>query len=162
DPQSVELMRRIISALLLRGAGQTPPSPALKSGTRIGGFEVLEQLARGRQLEVYRARSADAAAQTDGAQVVALQRYDGPAVPLWTERFLSAARVGSHLHHHPGVVRVYSAMADISECWLVTELVSGSFLEEALTAAARRGEHLPVGAILTMAQQLLVTLEDYH
>jgi serine/threonine protein kinase len=158
DPQIAELVGGIVRSLLLhRGKGGAPAEQPTE-GTRIGGFELGRLLFRGRSLEVYAAQPIDAAVQTAGAQDIALKRFHG--VPLevaeWTERFLAAARIGAHLHNHPGVVRVYSAIADTQECWLATELVNGKSLEEGIRAG------LPVGNALATAQQVLATLEDCH
>jgi serine/threonine protein kinase len=164
DPQAAELVGRIIRALLLTKGpgGGTAPAPA--TGTRIGGFQLGPLLFRGRALEVYRATPADASAQTAGAAEVALKRFHGlpDEVAEWTERFLAATRAGAHLHHHPGIVRVYSAMADTTECWLVAELVKGKSLEEVLAESAREGALPPVTSMLSIAQQVLTTLEDCH
>jgi serine/threonine-protein kinase len=161
DPQSVDLIRRIIRALLMRESGVSA-APVLPAGTRIGDFELVELLQEGRQLELYLARPVEGSTQTAGAAEVVIKRYHGPDVALWTERFLAAARAGAHLHNHPGVVRVYQAMADIDACCLVTERVKGASVDEQLKEASTKGEHLSVPATLTMAQQLLVTLEDCH
>ncbi len=154
---------RIIRTLLLSTRTTTEATGSHAPGTRVGGFELGPLLFRGRALEIYRARPLDPKL-TAGAEEVALKRFSGPPaeVAAWTQRFLTATRIGSQLHRHPGTVRVYSAMADTTECWLVTELVKGSSLEETLAEAAKAGAPPPIEATLSAVKQVLTTLEDCH
>ncbi|MBL8952737.1 MAG: protein kinase [Myxococcaceae bacterium] len=142
----------------------TPAAPSEQTGTRIGGFELGSLYARGRSVEVYRARALNPAADTDGAPEVALKHFKGEPhdVEGWTQRFLSAVELGRHLHEHPGVARVYSCMGDTRETWLATELVRGSSLEEGLAELARKGQHVPVDAVLSVVREVLTTLDDCH
>ncbi len=160
---ATDLVSQLVRAFLFLPR-PTPAAPSEQTGTRIGAFELGSLYARGRSVEVYRARALNPAADTDGAEEVALKHFRGaPAeVEAWTQRFLSAVELGRHLHEHPGVARVYSCMGDIRETWLATELVRGSSLEEGLAELARKGQSVPIDAVLSVVREVLTTLDDCH
>jgi serine/threonine protein kinase len=156
DPSATLLVRRILQRLLFHHPRPAEDAPAAAVGTKIGEYELGAKLCRGQACEIYRA--------TGASGPVALKRFCGnPAdVEAWTGRFLSQARLGPRLSHHPGVVKVYSAIADAEECWLATELYEGPSLEQRMVEAAKTGKRLPVAQVVDLAIKLLSTLEDCH
>jgi len=161
---AADLVEQLVRAFLFLPRPTVTTAPSEQTGTRIGGFELGSLYARGRAVEVYRARALNPAADTDGAPEVALKHFKGEpaAVEAWTQRFLSAVELGRHLHEHPGVARVYSCMGDTRETWLATELVRGSSLEEGLAELARKGQSVPIDAVLSVVREVLATLDDCH
>ncbi|MBK7858870.1 MAG: protein kinase [Archangiaceae bacterium] len=160
---ATDLVTQIVRAFLFLPRPM-PASPPGEVGQRIGGFELGPLVTRGRSLEVYRARALNPAADTAGDETVALKHFHGPPaeVEVWTQRFLSAVELGRRLHEHPGVARVYSCMGDTRETWLSTELVRGSSLEEGLAELKRKGQAVPIDAVLSVVREVLTTLDDCH
>ena len=160
---ATSLVSRLVRAFLFLPRARAS-APTGQPGVRIGGFELGPLFTRGRSLEVYRARALNPAADTAGAEEVALKHFRGEPgeVEAWTQRFLSAVELGRHLHEHPGVARVYSCMGDAREAWLSTELVRGSSLEEGLQELKRNGQPVPIDAVASVVREVLATLDDCH
>src|SRR5581483_264540 len=164
DDRAKDLITQMLRSFLFvpRPApeGVQPSTP----GMRIGGFELGPLYCRGRSVAVYRARALNPAAETAGESEVALKHFRGAPedVAVWTGRFLASVEMGRYLYSHPGVARVYSAMGDARECWLAVELMRGSSLEEGLGELARKGQEVPIDALLSVVREVLSTLDDCH
>jgi len=125
---------------------------ALKSGDRIGPYEVLAPLGQGGMGEVYRARD------TKLDRDVALKLLPESVVGDRDRelRFEREAKTLAALNH-PNIAHVYDAGTDPAGTYLVMELVEG----EDLTAQIARGP-MPVADLLPIARQLIDALEAAH
>ena len=101
--------------------------PPLAAGTLVGPYRVVALLARGGMGDVYRASdprlSRDVALKT----LTTAQRSDGTAV----ERFLQEARITASLDH-PNIVRVFDVGMSNGRPYLVSELLIGETLRDAV------------------------------
>ena len=114
------------------------PSPALR---RLGDWELLEELARGGQGAVHRARHV-----TRGEEA-ALKLMSGLGAPQ-RARLAREVRALTRLRH-AHLVRVLDAGETGGVAWLAMELVPG----ESLQARLRRGGPLPVSEAVELVRQ---------
>ena len=106
-------------------------------GRTLGGYEVLEQIARGGMGSVYRAR------QIALGRVVALKRLSTRLVgEQFLQRFLREARAAAKLSH-PNIVQVYDIGQDYGFHFIAMEFVEGETLKERVET---RGALLPLEA----------------
>ena len=104
---------------------------ALKSGAKLGSYEILAPLRSGGMGEVYRAR--DARLNRDVAfKVVSPIFADAPNFLM---RFRREANVLASLNH-PNIVTIYEIGQEGRTLYIAMELVDGKALDEILTAGA--------------------------
>ena len=120
------------------------------SGSRetIGGYEVLDELARGGMGVVYRARDPRTGSLV-AIKLVLAEQHD--------RRFQREVEALQRLDH-PGILRVVAAGEDAGRAYLATELVEGETLEDHLE---RTGSLEPRRAV-EVARDLALALEYAH
>ena len=122
-------------------------------GSRVGGYELLEELARGGMGAVYRARDP-----RSGQEVALKLLLRGRAAPPeQRRRFEREARALGRLRH-PYVVGVLDAGEDAGLPWLAMELVPGEALSRRLQ---REGPLAPAQAV-AIVRKLAQALEHAH
>lgn len=121
-------------------------------GTRLGQFEILEELGAGAMGVVYRAR--DEKLHRD----VALKRLPPGALTNDSSRrlFHREALALSRLNH-PGIATVYDFQTEDGVDFLVMEYIAG----ESLDQRVRRGP-LPPGEVVSLGLQLAEALDAAH
>ena len=126
----------------------------LRSGTRLGGYEILAPLGAGGMGEVYRAHD------TKLRREVALKVLPEAlaADPDRLSRFTREAHMLATLNH-PNIAAIYGVEDSGSIHALVLELVEGQTLAERI---ADEGRGLPVPETLAIARQIAEALEAAH
>src|SRR5919202_445077 len=115
---------------LARPAGGPAGWLSAEMPSRLGKFELLEELGAGSFGHVFRARDAE----LDRTVAIKVPRAGRLASQEEVDRFLREARSDAQLKH-PGVVSVYeSGQADDGTCYLVEEFVPGTTLAQRLGA----------------------------
>lgn len=124
----------------------------MDSGTRLGQYEILDQLGAGGMGEVYRARDTtldrDVAIKVISADVADDEQRKA--------RFTREAKALAALNH-PSIATIYGLEEAGDVRFIVMELVEGESLQERL----RRGP-LPVAEALAISRQVAVALEAAH
>ena len=118
----------------------------------LGKFELLEVIGQGGFGTVYRARDTD----LDRIVAVKIPRSGSVRREKDRQRFLREARNAAQLTH-PGIVPVYEVGLTDETPYLVSELVDGVTLADALTAR-RPGHREAAGIVL----QLAIALDHAH
>ena len=116
--------------------------------TRIGAYEILEELGAGGMSQIYRAR--DTRLKRD----VALKFLNDEMMrePDAVERFLREAQAASALNH-PNIVTIYEAGEADGQQFIVMELVRGRTLRPLLLEEPRSLDALP-GIVVQIARAL--------
>jgi serine/threonine protein kinase len=123
----------------------------LTSGTRLGVYEITEQIGEGGMGQVYRGR--DPRLQREVAiKVLARAGTD----PVRQRRFVKEAQAASALNH-PGIVTVYDVGWHEGVPYLVTELVDGTSVRDLVARAPLR-----VRQVLDVGAQLAEGLAAAH
>jgi len=125
----------------------TPHRP----GSRVGRFELLDELGRGAQAVVWRANDQ----RLDREVALKLLAPDAQGVSV--HQWLHEARLVSRLSH-PNIVPVFEADEASGQPYLVFELVRG----QTLAAALRRSGAMPERAALTLLLGVLEALQAAH
>jgi serine/threonine protein kinase len=125
---------------------------ALSTGTRLGPYEILGAVGAGGMGEVYRAR--DARLNRDVVVKVLRPLWAGDANRL--RRFEQEARATGVLNH-PNILAVYDVGTHDGQPYLITELLEGATLREALADGA-----LPASKAVDIARQLASGLAAAH
>lgn len=128
------------------------PPPMLKSGTRLGSFEITGVLGRGGMGEVYRAY--DPRLQRDVALKILTTVF--AVDPERVERFEREARAASALNH-PNIVSIYDIGHENGIYWIVSELIDGESLRDQMA----RGR-IEQRRALTIAIQVANALSAAH
>jgi len=118
---------------------------------RIGPYAIVEELARGAQGVVYRARGADGTPVA--LKLMTAQRAANPSA---LKRFSTETTVLARLRH-PNVVSILGAGEHEGRPWLAMELIQGESL-----AARLSGGPLPPWRARRVAQQLAQALSYVH
>ena len=129
-----------------------PEQPALKAGDKLGVFEIVERIGRGGMGEVYRAH--DPRLTRDVAIKVLPPDFAQDAERR--RRFEHEARAASALSH-PNIVSVFDVGSTGGISWMVTELVEGRSLREALAKGA-----MPPRKAVEIAAQIAEGLAAAH
>jgi serine/threonine protein kinase len=124
----------------------------LKSGTRLGAYEIVSPLGSGGMGEVYRARDRRLGRE------VAIKILPSPVAndPERLSRFESEARAASALNH-PNIVTVHEVGRESDISWIAMELVDGASLRSLLMSGP-----LPVRKLLALAPQIADGLAKAH
>jgi Tol biopolymer transport system component len=125
---------------------------ALASGTRLGSYEVVEQIGAGGMGEVYRAR--DSKLGRDVAIKVLPEAFAHDADRL--SRFQREAKMLASLNH-PNIATIHGLEQSGDTSYLVMELVSGETLAERVKAG-----QLAIEEALKIAIQIAEALEGAH
>ena len=162
DRESGAVLGGLIEGLLFSQRAVPPPPPECPPGTRIGSFVVGELLTRGRMTEVYRAHLLDPSGNADRTNEFGMRRFAGPGANLevWSDRFLEASQRGAALLDNPRVLQIFGATRDRTECWLATELHTGTSLDRVLAQCALERRLAPFNGVLSVMQEVLVALQD--
>jgi Tol biopolymer transport system component len=126
--------------------------PSLRPGDTLGSFQIVERIGRGGMGEVYRAR--DSRLRREVAIKVLPQGFARDAERL--ARFEREARAASALNH-PNIVSVHDIGRADGMSWIVTELVEGRSLRDALGKGA-----LAPRKALEIAEQIAEGLSAAH
>jgi len=124
----------------------------MESGTRLGQYEILDQLGAGGMGEVYRARDTT----LDRDVAIKVIPADLAGDEQRRTRFTREAKSLAALNH-PGIAAIYGLEAAGDVRFIVMELVEG----ETLQAKLRQGP-LPVDDALAISRQVAVALEAAH
>jgi Tol biopolymer transport system component len=133
-------------------AGYTPGELALTLGTRLGPYEVTEQIGEGGMGQVYRAH--DTKLNRDVAIKVLPESL--AHVPDRLARFEREAQVLAALNH-PNIAHIHGLEETNGHPALIMELVEGQTLAEQLVAGP-----LPPDEALPIARQIVEALEAAH
>jgi serine/threonine protein kinase len=120
----------------------------------LAGWRLLRLLGRGSHGSVYAGQSA-ADSTTVALKVVSLPT--GAQAAAAAQVFLDTAGVAQRLQH-PGIVAALDAGIDGAHAWLAMELVPGHDLSRHTSP----GQLLPLGQVLTVAEQLAQALAYAH
>ena len=103
--------------------------------TRLGHFELLQEIGRGGMGVVFRAKD-----QTSG-HLVALKilPWRASVVPEWVVRFESEARMAAEMRH-PGIVPVYKYGQEDGYSYIAMQLIPGVGLDRVIQALGRHGQ----------------------
>jgi len=127
----------------------------MRTGDRIGGYELLEKLGEGGMAEVWKARNI--ALERVVAIKFLLERFIND--PDLQQRFLQEGRLQARLQH-PQIVGILHAGEENGRAFLVTDYVQGKSLEELLESHG--GKPLPVEEVLSISYDVLAALEYAH
>jgi Tol biopolymer transport system component len=129
----------------------------MNPGTRLGPYEIVEQIGAGGMGVVYRARD-----QRLGRDV-ALKTLSGSFArdPERRARFEREARLLAALNH-PHIGAIYGLEDAGDTPALVLELVEGPTLQELMQRWAGRGERMPLEAAVVVVRQVADALEAAH
>jgi serine/threonine protein kinase len=121
-PEYTEPLRRFREADKIVEDGMAPSD---RTATRLGGYDLLEEIGRGGMGIVYRARERNL------DRVVAIKRIREGALAAADaiRRFLKEAKAVSRLNH-PNIVHIYSVGDCEGEPFIALELVEGPTLAE--------------------------------
>ena len=126
--------------------------PALKSGDKLGSFEIVGMLGRGGMGEVYRARDLRLRREVAIKTLPPAFAADRDRVA----RFEREARTASALNH-PNIVSVYDIGREGDVSFIVSELVEG----ETLAKVLERGP-LPLRRLVEVGTQICAGLAAAH
>src|ERR1700691_3931062 len=140
------------SSLMELSPAGMPGDEALKSGSRIGGYEILTWIGAGGMGVVYSARDAML------GRTVAIKVLPEAFLhdPQRLARFQREARVLASLNH-PNIATVHGFEQSGSKRALVMELVEGPTLAD----GSRHGP-IPIEESLRIARQICAALENAH
>jgi serine/threonine protein kinase/WD40 repeat protein len=124
----------------------------MKSGTRLGPYEVLAPLGAGGMGEVYRAKDT----RLDRTVAIKVLPTHLSKDPELRQRFEREARAISALQH-PNICTLYDVGVQDDVDFLVMELLDGQTLAERLTKGA-----LPIAQAVTIAIEIAQALQDAH
>ncbi len=158
--EGTEFLARLLAGVLLHPRSIGSVEAPLNEGARLGGFELISLIGRGRSSEVWAARAVDPALA--GLSFAVKRFLRAPSDPAtWGDWLLEAAELG-RVMVHPGVLRVHSAHGSIQECWLAMEHVAGSSLDQVLIDALKRRSRPRVESVVSVVAEVLNTLEYCH
>src|SRR5262245_44143211 len=100
---------------------------ALSPGTRLGPYEILAAIGSGGMGEVYRGRDPHLGREV----AIKVLPDDVSADPDRLRRFEQEARVAAALNH-PNILAIYDVGRDGRETYIVSELLDGQTLREAM------------------------------
>ncbi len=121
-------------------------------GTRIGHFEILEQLGEGGMGVVYKARDT----HLDRLVAIKVLPADKVADPERKARFVQEARAASALNH-PNIIQIYDISSDAGTDFIAMEYVPGTTLDQLIP---RNGMRL--NEALKIAVQIADALARAH
>ena len=133
-------------------AGVRILSPMLKSGTRLGRYEVGARLGAGGMGEVYLAQDT----RLDRKVALKILPDEVAADPDRMRRFEQEARTASGLNH-PNIITIYEIDQSGSTSFIATEFIEGATLRERL-----RAQPMPPGEVLDVAVQVAGALAAAH
>jgi formylglycine-generating enzyme required for sulfatase activity/tRNA A-37 threonylcarbamoyl transferase component Bud32 len=120
--------------------------------TKLGKYEILEEIGRGGFATVYKARDPD----LDQVVAVKVLRGDYADRPDMVQRFLNEARKAVKLKQR-GIVRIYTVGEDDGVPYIAMEYLPGGTL-----AGRLHGEPLPLDAAIAVVEQVAAALDHAH
>jgi serine/threonine-protein kinase len=131
--------------------------PPNRVGQVIGGrYAVLSLLGEGGQSSVYRARDLRAGDE------VALKILKPDTSPEATERMFREARAMATLHGTAAVRVLDQQWTDDGAMCLVTELLHGQDLDDALATIEQKGDRAEVSWVVSLFEPVVATLQAAH
>ncbi|MFZ5891246.1 MAG: serine/threonine protein kinase [Myxococcota bacterium] len=133
--------------------------PPDRKGEVIGGrYKLIEELGRGGQGSVYRARDL-----RDGDEV-AVKILGVPAhrEDEWRERMMREAHALTVLSGTAAVRALHQAWTDDGALCLVTELLHGTDFQDYLEQREQRGQQFSIGELVSLLAPVVSTLEAAH
>jgi serine/threonine protein kinase len=118
---------------------------------RLGRYEIVETLPRGRMVEIFRGydSSNQRVVSLKTIPIERLKKYGPDALSIFQNEAAAAAKL-----HHPGIVEVYEYGQDHGHAFIATEYVPGGSLKEQTRVSVADAASLLV--------QLLAVLEYAH
>ncbi|MBN2386694.1 MAG: serine/threonine protein kinase [Anaerolineales bacterium] len=132
-------------------------APASLEGQTIGKYRILEPLGRGGMAQVYKAYHP----QLDRYVAVKVLRSDLVEEVEFLARFRREARSVAALRQ-ANIVQVYDFDVQDEMYYMVMELLEGDTLKAHLNAFRQRGEHLPLGEVVRILNDVLAGLSYAH
>ncbi len=126
-------------------------APGLDLPTRLGGYELVEQLGMGGMGEVYLARQIS----LDRQVAVKTMRPQWARDPLFVARFTKEAFAAAQLVHH-NVVQIYDIAAENDINFFSMELVDGGSLAHVQKQIGKLDVEMAVGYVLQAARGLAI------
>src|SRR6476619_7241171 len=133
-------------------AGVRILSPMLKSGTRLGRYEVGARLGAGGMGEVYLAHDT----RLDRKVALKILPDEVAGDPDRMKRFVQEARAASGLNH-PNIITIYEIDQTEATPFIAAEFIEGVTLRERM-----RGPALPITEVLSIAAQVAGALAAAH
>jgi WD40 repeat protein len=124
------------------------PGPSPPARTRLGRYELIEEVGRGAFGVIYRARDTE----LDRIVAVKVPGAGRLSSPEAADRFFREARSAAQLKH-PRIVPVFDAGRDGDTCYLVAEFIPGGTLADRL-AAGRLSFREAAGLVARLAEAL--------
>ncbi|MDP2275357.1 MAG: protein kinase [Archangium sp.] len=122
-----------------------------------GKYKLISLLGRGGMGEVFLARGPQLKRPVVIKRILASMLSDADML----RAFLDETRIAARLRH-PNIVRI-DELGEVEGEWFVRmEYVEGAALSEVLKRAARKGEHLPLEAVLSLGAALASALDYAH
>jgi eukaryotic-like serine/threonine-protein kinase len=125
---------------------------AFDAGSFVGPYQILAELGRGGMGVVYRAK--DQRLGREVAIKVIAEAFSGD--PEWVRRFEQEARATGSLNH-PNIVSVFDVGYAAGQLYVVTELLHGETLREALA-----GGLMPARKLISIAQKIAFGIAAAH
>jgi serine/threonine-protein kinase len=135
-------------------------SDALRAGTELGRYRLLEPLGRGGMAEVWKARSYGPSGFEREVVIKRIQPAHG-ADPEFVGLFLDEARICGMLHH-ANVVQVHDFVDQDGDLFLVLEYIEGPSLSRTLRALRGAGRVMPPSIAAWIAREVCRALEYVH
>jgi eukaryotic-like serine/threonine-protein kinase len=126
--------------------------PVLRSGTRLGRYEIHSQLGAGGMGEVYLAQDT----RLDRKVALKILPGDVAADPDRMRRFVQEAKAAS-ASNHPNIITIYEIDESGPTSFIATEFIDGATLRE-----RTRAHRMPVADVLDVAVQVASALAAAH
>jgi serine/threonine-protein kinase len=144
-----------------RGAGPPPvPRGSEATAQRVGKYEVVQRIARGRITEILLGRT-EGIGGVERQVVLKLLKLQLAHGGRFVRSFLHEERVTSALNH-PNVVQLLDSGHDECGYYMVLEYIRGWNLGEIVRAAARAGQRVPVSVAATIVHGVAGGLHYLH
>jgi eukaryotic-like serine/threonine-protein kinase len=162
--QTIDLDGSVQARLMARAQRGAAPPPVPRGpgapAQRVGKYEVVQRIARGRITEILLART-EGIGGVERQVVLKLLKLQLGHGGRFVRSFLHEERVTSALSH-PNVVQLLDSGHDECGYYMVLEHIRGRDLGEIVRAAARAGQRIPMSVAATMIHGVAGGLHYLH